>query len=172
METPNVRKLLIGGILCLGAIMMLVGSIGDAPTFQRIPGSEDHSLTDPEHAYLAYMVPRLDRLIEEATAVSSLVDQRSRNVIALQGYGSRITTLATNIIEWDDENEVPDVFLASHASMLRAAGDLQGLIDEAQSALLRLDFALVGDMIPRFESAVSTAQSVRDALPPAAGSPV
>lgn len=171
MKTANLRKLLIGGIVSLGAIMTLVGSVGDAPTLERIPDSRDRFLTDSEHAYLAYMVPRVDRLIDEATAVSSLVDERSRNVIALQGYGSRITTIATDIIEWDDENEVPDVFLASHASLLRAAGDLRGLIHEAQIALRRLDFAGVGDMIPRFESAVSTAQSVRDALPPADGSP-
>lgn len=171
MATPTFRKLLIGGILCMGAIMTLVGSIGDAPTFERISNPGNHSLTDPEQAYLAYMVPRLDRLIEEVTAVSSLVDERSRNIIALQGYGNRITTLTSDIIEWDDENEVPDDFLPSHASLLRVAGDLRGLVDEAQGALLRLDFAGVGDMIPRFEGAVSTAQRVRDALPSGAGSP-
>ena len=171
MRTPHVRNLLMGGMLCLGAVMILVSSIGDAPTFVDGPASRDDSLTAAEQAYLEFMVPRLDRLIDEATAVSSLVDERSRNIFALRGYGNRMTALTTDILEWDDGNEVPESFLASHGLLLRTAEELQALIGEAQAALLRFDFAGVGDMIPRFESAISSAQAVRDALPPAAGSP-
>lgn len=170
MTTLKVGKLLMVGMFCLGALMTLVVSLGDAPTLEQMPASGDHSLTASEHAYLAFMLPRLDRLIDEATAVSSLVDDRSRNIVALSGYGNRINVLTTDIMEWDDGNEVPDVFLASHASLLRAAGELHVLIDEAQSALLRFDFTGVGDLIPRFDSAVSTAQTVRDTLPSAANS--
>lgn len=171
MRTPHIRNLLIGGMLCLGAFMTLAGSVGDTPALDRIPASRDYSLTATEQAYVEFMVPRLDRLIDEATAVSSLVDERSRNIFALRGYGNRITALTTDILEWDDGNEVPETFLSSHGSLLRTTEELQALIGEAQTALLRFDFAGVGDMIPRFESAISTAQAVRDALPPAAGSP-
>jgi len=116
-------------------------------------------------------VPRLDQLIEEATSVSALVDERSRNFFALQGHGNRIMALTTDIIEWDDENKVPDAFVASHSSLVRTATALQGLIGDAQGALRRFNFQGVDDLIPRFDSAVSDARAVRATLPRAADSP-
>lgn len=151
--------------------MTLVGSLEAPPTLEPIPVSRELSLTPAEQAYLAFMAPRLDRLIDETTSVSSLVDERSRNIIALRGHGNRIAALTTDIIGWDDDKEVPAAFLASHELLLTTAGQLDALIDEAEGALLRLDFAHIGDMIPRFDSAVAAAQTVRDTLPLAGDSP-
>lgn len=151
--------------------MTWVGSTGTSPVLEQIPYSRDHSLTAAEQAYLAFMVPRLDRLIDEATAVSSLVDKRSRNIFALRAHGNRITALTSEITEWDDDEEVPGNFVASHESLLATANGLGALIDDAQGAFLRLDFAAVGDMIPRFNSTVAAVQTVRDTLPSAGDSP-
>lgn len=164
-------KLVISGILCLGGVMTLVGSTEDSPALETAPYSRDRSLTTAEQAYLGFMAPRLDRLIDEATAVSSLVEERSRNIIVLRGHGNRITALTNEIIEWDDDKEVPGDLLASHSSLLAVADELNRLIDEAQSAFLRFDFAGVGEMIPLFDSAVSAARTVRDTLPSKGDSP-
>lgn len=171
VTTSRMGKLVIVGVLCLGAVMTVIGSSEDAPTLEPLPYPRDHSLSASEHAYLAFMVPRVDRLIDEAMAVSSLVDERSRNIIALRGHGNRIAVLTADIVEWEDSKEVPVDFVASHVALLVVAQELDGLIDAAQSALVRLDFADVGDLIPRFNKAVAEAHVVQDALHAAGGSP-
>lgn len=171
MSTSKPGRLVVVGIVCLGAVMTLVGSLESSPKLEPVPLVQERSLTSAEQAYLAFMAPRLDRLIVETTSVSSLVDERSRNIIALRGHGNRITVLTTDIIGWDDDKEVPAEFVPSHELLLTTAGQLNALIDEAEGALLRFDFAGIGDMIPRFDSAVAAAQTVRNTLPLAGDSP-
>lgn len=171
MSTSKPGRLVIVGIVCLGAVMTLVGSLESSPKLEPVPVAQELSLTSAEQGYLAFIAPRLDRLIVETTSASSLVDERSRNIIALRGHGNRITVLTTDIIGWDDDKEVPAEFLASHELLLTTAGQLNALIDEAEGALLRFDFARMGDMIPRFDSAVAAAQRVRNTLPLAGDSP-
>lgn len=144
--------------------MTLLTSIHDAPSLELIGGSRDRALTQLEQAYLDFMLPRLDRLVEEGTVISSLVEDHSRNVVALRRHGSRITTLTTAIIEWDTHNAVPARFLASHAMMVAAADELQTLIREAENAFMQFDFGGVAELIPRFDTAIETVRTARDSL--------
>lgn len=111
------------------------------------------------------MVPRLDRLIQESTAVSNLVDGRSRDVLALSRHGSRITGLTNAIAQWDSSNQVPGRFRSAHASLLASADELETLIGEARRSLMSFDFSKMRDLVPRFDKATATIQAVREALP-------
>lgn len=162
--------LMLGGMLCLGSLMIAVGTIEDAPELPAASYADNQSLTAGERTYLSFMVPRLDRLVDEVSAVSSLVSKHSRNIIALRGHGSRITALTREIIEWDDDNTVPADFLARHRSLIATTERLQELIDDAQNAFLRLDFESITDMIPRFDSTAVAVQTARDTFPPAGDS--
>lgn len=170
MSKQNGARLLLTGVLGLGAIMTLLGSPVNVPALPSVSYSENQSLTAAEQAYLAFIVPRLDRLIEEVTEVSTLVDRHSRNIIALRSHGNRITALTREIIEWDDENAAPVSFLARHESLIATVGELQRLIDDAQRAFARLDFDRITAMVPRFNSAATATQTIRNTLPPAGDS--
>jgi hypothetical protein len=171
VKTSRLDTVLLAGLLCIGSIATLVSSTDDTPSLEPISGPRDRSLTQAEQAYLDFVLPRLDLLIEEGRAVSSLVDQHSRNVVALRRHGNRITVLTTEIIEWDRDHVVPSRFLASHTVLVAAADELHTLIAEAQDALVRFDFSGVVDLIPRFDSALGTIQTARHALPLPAGFP-
>ncbi len=157
---------LLVAILCAGAVWALVSTVEDAPPLQPAPGTEDQSLTEEERTYLLYMLPRLNLLIEEGAVVTALVDQRSRDVIALTRHGNRMTAVASDIIEWESHSEIPGHFLASHRALVTAASELRLLIGDAGGALLRFDFSGVADLIPQFENALAAIQDTRDELQP------
>lgn len=161
----RIAKSSLVGLLCLGAIATMVSSIGDSPDLEPVLDPDDYSMTPGGQAYVAFMVPRRDRLIDESSAVSSLVAERGRNRIGLRGRGSRINALTSEIMDWNSSNSVPDRFRGTHGLLVGAADELSGSINEAQSAFLRLDFEGMGDLATRFERASATVRTVRDPLP-------
>lgn len=152
-------------IVALGAVMTLAGAIQHAPVLSPVSSFEDTTLLATERAYLNFMVPRLDRLIQEGTAVSTLVDERSRDVLALSRHGNRISALTSDILEWDSANAVPARFRSAHSSLIASAEDLETLIVEARRALLTFDFSDMSTLAPRFGDATATMRRVRDTLP-------
>lgn len=152
-------------VLALGAVVTMVGAIRDAPVLGPVPGPGEASLLDGERAYLNFMVPRLDRLIQEGTAVSTLVNERSRDVLSLSRHGNRISALTSDILEWDSANAVPARFLSAHASLVASAEELETLIEEARRTLLTFDFSEMSMLVPRFDDATATMRTVRETLP-------
>lgn len=162
---PRSRPWTLVAILALGGVLTIVSSLQDAPVLERPPDGGDPSLHTTERAYLDFMVPRLDRLIQEGSAVSTLVDGRSRDVLALSRHGFRISALAGEVIDWDSTNPVPSRFLSTHASLLASAHELEALIGEARQALLTFSFNDMSTLVTRFDDATATMRNVREMLP-------
>ncbi|HEV2067268.1 MAG TPA: hypothetical protein VGR08_10550, partial [Thermomicrobiales bacterium] len=103
--------------------------------------------------------------IQEGTAVSTLVNERSRDVLSLSRHGNRISALTSDILEWDSANAVPARFLSAHASLVASAEELETLIEEARRTLLTFDFSEMSMLVPRFDDATATMRTVRETLP-------
>jgi hypothetical protein len=146
-----------------------VGSIQDDPSLGSVRLETAPDLDGDERAYVEYVVPRLDRLIEEGSVVSGLVAERSRNLLALNARGTRIRTLCGQLVSPGTAVPVPARFTASHADLVAAAEGMNAAIDDAEGMLATFDFDGMAEVVPRFEGALDTMRRVRDALPAASG---
>lgn len=117
-----------------------------------------------------FMEPRLLVLLDSAEEVEAMVEERSRNVVALRAEASRIEALVSEIDEYLLGTEVP-ASMAGVVQHYRLGTDLiLTAIDGAWNALQSFDFSVVPGLIPIFsegtdhvELAISTLHDLQDA---------
>lgn len=162
---------MLATVIAVGAILSLFSSVQDDPALGVVREDPAAELTAEEGAYTRFVVPRLDRLIEEGAAVSSLVADRSRNLIALNAHANRIDSLTRDIRDWPADYPVPPRFQDAHDTLVRAGLTINGVIDDAEGMLTTLDFGGMSDLIPRFDSALAQLREVRASWPVAVQEP-
>lgn len=145
------------GILCRGLA---------TPDINPVTVSRAAALTPEETAYLRFMYPRLVSLQEEIDSLSTLVDERSRNLIALQGHRTRIKDLSDQITQWQTMHTVPPGFQDSNTRLMADVNELTVLMVDAEGALRRFDFSGVAALVPRFETVHSQLSQIEAELRP------
>lgn len=135
-------------LLGIGAAGIIVAGGGATRIYDPLPANA--TLSADEDAYVAYVGPRLQELVDEMTQVTTLVRQRSRNIIKLNTHGVRITTLAAEIQDYGDQYGVPRRFATVDASIRDGCKLATDSIQEARDTLITFDFSAIPALIPKF----------------------
>ena len=117
-----------------------------------------------EATYYEYVAPRLDRLVREIDRATALVEERSRNIVALSTHGARIEELARQIEAYGRTHPVPPRFATVHEHILEGTGIATATIAEARNAFQRLDFSAIPALIPRFRHGANLLHEAADTL--------
>ncbi len=131
-----------------GALAILAA--GGGATHVYIPVTPASGLRADEREYVEFVTPRLQELVVETSAVTVLVQNRSRNVLALNSHGTRITQLATDIRNFGDLHGVPARFAAVDHDIRGGLTLVTGTIAQARDALFRFQFDPIPNLIPQF----------------------
>ena len=116
---------------------------------------EVEGLSDAETAYYEYVAPRLDRLVTEVDDVVVMVEEKSRDVLALTISGRRIEELTDEIAEYGEQNGVPDRFQGVHASVLDATETATYTFDQARESLRTFEFSRMTGLVHDFKNAAN-----------------
>ncbi|MGI8404466.1 MAG: hypothetical protein ACR2OE_06830, partial [Thermomicrobiales bacterium] len=108
------------------------------------------TLTPDETSYVEFVSPRLEELVDETSAVTVLVQERSRNVVALNSRGVRISELSSEIESFGDQHGVPTRFKQVDISIRDGLALANRAINNAHKALLRFRFDSIPTLIPEF----------------------
>jgi hypothetical protein len=136
-------------LLLVGAVGISLAGAGETRTYA--PLAVTGSLTADERAYVDYVSPRLQELVDEMTAVTTLVNERSRNIISLNSHGNKIALISKEITEWGNEHGVPARFAEIDAQIRTGSKIATGTMDRARKALLTLNFSSIPELIPQFD---------------------
>ena len=109
------------------------------------------SPSDPDRlAFREFMEPRLLVLLDTAETVESMVQEQSRNVVALRAEAGRIESLVNEIDEYLADLEIT-TSVAGIIEQYRQGSELILMsIDGAWSALRSFDFSMLPELIPLF----------------------
>lgn len=146
---PFSRSVVILALIALGAVGISLAGAGQTRTYA--PLALSGTFTPAETAYLDYVSPRLEELVDEMTAVTALVNAKSRNVIALNSHGNRIEAISGEITDWGDRNGIPPRFAPIDAQIRHGSEIALDTMSRARKALLTLDFAAIPNLIPEFD---------------------
>ena len=135
-------------LLSTSAIVML--SAGGGATRMYAPVEPTAALSPDEQAYVAFVSPRLEELVDVTSAVTVLVQERSRNVVALNSQGVRIEELSSEIKDFGDQHGVPARFKQVDIAIRNGMELANGAIENARKALLRFRFDAIPKLIPEF----------------------
>lgn len=109
------------------------------------------SPSDPDRlAFREFMEPRLRVLLEAAETVESMVQDRSRNVVALRAEASRIESLVNEIDEYLVNLEIADSMTGVIQQYHLGSELILTSVDGAWSALRSFDFSMLPELIPLF----------------------
>ncbi|HEV2072222.1 MAG TPA: hypothetical protein VGR29_01155, partial [Thermomicrobiales bacterium] len=128
------------------------------------------SLTVDEETYYRFVAPRLDRMVVEVDRVADMVNGKSRDIIALTISANRIETLSEAIVEFGEQNGVPERFGYVHHCILQSTGTFAYAFDEARSALSRFDFSAMTVLVPQFNDAAHMLHLAQEEMTSIAGS--
>ncbi len=107
-QRPSRRPALIKLMLLL--LVTVVGvskvTVEDIHLGEAAPPST--SLAVDEETYYRFVAPRLDRMVVEVDGVAEMVNDKSRDIIALTISANRIETLSEAIVEFGEQNGVPE----------------------------------------------------------------
>ena len=137
-------------ILLLATSVIVILSAGGGATRVYAPVQPTAALSPDERAYVEFVSPRLEELVDETSAVTVLVQERSRNVVALNSRGVRISELSSEIKDFGDQQGVPGRFMQVDISIRDGLTLANGAIDNARKALLRFRFDSIPKLIPEF----------------------
>lgn len=144
-------------VLLVLALLLIFGSIAVmVTTAQNITlgrAGEVEGLTDDETAYYEYVAPRLDRLVTEVDDVVVMVEGKSRDILTLTISGARIEELAGEIVDYGEQNGVPDRFAGMHASILDATETATYTFGQARESLRTFDFSRMTGLVEDFQNA-------------------
>lgn len=132
-------------------------------------GAVRTSGTSTENAtFREFVLPRLQKLLISVERVETMVEDRSRNILALQANAARIETLFDEIDDYLDTRDSPAEFQEVVALYRLGRDEVLIAIEGARSALASLDFGEIPSLIPRFTAgreylvqAVSTLESTQ-----------
>lgn len=161
----------LAGPLASLFVMMAMGVVWMTYATASVPQlSEPPSLStttsEPDRGYIDYVTPRLDALIEETDAVATLVEERSRNILALQRHANRIEALVDDLTQYSDQHTVPRRFESIHEDILSGGTEVETIIQNARGAMVRFDFTSLPTLLDRFERASELLVEAREQLDP------
>lgn len=153
--------LVLAALILTSAVGVIVSTAQD---LHLEPAADASHLTEEESAYYEYVVPRLDRLVTEVDDVVEMVDEKSRDIIALTISGSRIEELTGEIVAFGESQGVPDRFADIHETILEATDTATYTFDQARKALRSFDFSRMTGLVAEFKAAASGLHEAQDAL--------
>jgi hypothetical protein len=142
-------------------ILLLVTALGVAmSTASNIalgePKPASQTLTVDERTYYEFVAPRLDRLVVEIDGVVTMVEGKSRDILALTISGDRIEALTDEIVGYGEAHGVPSRFASVHDLIVGGTTDVTYIFDQARAALRRFDFSRITTLVSHFDSAAQT----------------
>lgn len=137
-------------ILLFSTSAIVILSAGGGATRVYAPVQPKVALSPEETSYVEYVSPRLEELVDQTSAVTVLVQERSRNVVALNSRGVRISELSSEIESFGEQHGVPTRFKQVDISIRDGLALANGAIDNARKALLRFRFDSIPTLIPEF----------------------
>lgn len=143
-------QMLTALILLFSTSVIVILSAGGGATRVYAPVQPKLTLTPEETSYVQFVSPRLEELVDETSAVTVLVQERSRNVVALNSRGVRISELSSEIESFGDQHGVPTRFKQVDISIRDGLALANGAINNAHKALLRFRFDSIPTLIPEF----------------------
>lgn len=146
-KTPH---LVIVALLLIGSIGVMITTASDINLGAAGPVS---GLTEDESTYYAYVAPRLDRLVAEVDDVVTMVEGKSRDIVALTVGGNRIETLSREIAIFGEEHGVPERFRPVHASIISATNTTSHTFGQARKALRTFDFSVMSGLVTELKTA-------------------
>lgn len=153
---PFLILILIGGIVTATVALQTVN-------VQEID-IESTELTVDEEAYYEYVSPRMEILVDEVTSTRGMVENKSRDIMALTRAGNIIETLTGEIRAYGEENGVPPLFADVHTQILEASDTVNFTFQEARTALRTFNFSGMSDLVAGFGEAADSFTACRDDL--------
>lgn len=148
-------------------VLMVATAIGVALVPLGTPNSSD----DDTGEFRAFMEPRLAALVDSAVAVDGMVNEKSRNILALRSESNRIEVLVTEIDGWLAEHDAPAWATPIVQDYRDGTDRVQTAITAAYEAIARFDFSKMASMIPVFDEGTQLLQRALDTLRESAGAP-
>lgn len=141
------------------------------------PAPAAASLTPQEHAYYAYVSPRLHQLVGEADRLAELGSHKSRNVLALQQGYNRVTKLIGEIRAYGKAHGVPSRFAAASQNFERGATQMTNTMAASEQAFFKFKWDELNAQLVKFQDANTSLRAAMAALdrsggvatPPATG---
>lgn len=146
-----------GGILLL---LMALTAIGVSLAPLGVPALGD----DDSDEFRAFMEPRLMVLYESASAVNSMVTEKSRNILAIRAESNRIEALTDEIDAWLADHDVPAWAEPIVRDYREGSAKVDTAISAAYEAIGSFDFSQMASMIPVFDEGTDLLQRALDTL--------
>jgi hypothetical protein len=154
---PANRQPILFSLLVLLLVTMVGVSISTASDIaigEARPASRNLSVD--ERTYYEFVAPRLDRVVVEVDNVVSMVDGKSRDIVALTVSGDRIEELTDDIVGFGATNGVPSRFADVHRLIVGGTESVTYTFDEARKALRRFNFSQMTTLVSQFDSGART----------------
>lgn len=119
-------------------------------------------LTVDERTYYEFVAPRLDRLVAEIDDVVTMVDGKSRDILALTFSGDRIEELKNEILNFGETNGIPSRFADVHKLVVSGTEQVTYTFGEARAALRRFNFSQMAMLVTQFNHAADTLHLAQD----------
>lgn len=169
--TTSSRRQPIAVALVLLLLVTMIGvsisTASDIALGTAAPASE--TLTVDERTYYEYVAPRLDRLVSEVDDVVTMVDGRSRDIIALSVSGDRIEALIDEIVDFEATHGVPERFADVHMLIIDGSDTVAYTFGEARTALRTFNFSHMSSLVQQFGIAAQTLHNAQDQMLAVAG---
>ena len=167
MPHPTHHRTQRNSMITAIALLLVVTIIGVAmSTASHISLHDPHPssavLTVDERTYYEFVAPRLDRLVDEINDVVTMVDGKSRDILALTISGNRIEDLRDDILNFGETNGVPQKFVDVHELVVSATEQVTYTFDEARAALRRFNFSQMTTLVTQFNHAAETLHLAQD----------
>jgi hypothetical protein len=167
VQTRGTKVPVILVILLITSALGVVVSTANDIGLGTVPDAR--GLSDDETAYYEYVAPRLDRLVVEIDDVVQMVEEKSRDILALTVSGNRIEELTREITHYGEQHGVPDRFGEIHQVILEATGIAFYTFDQARQALRTFNFSRMTGLVQDFQGAADGLHWADDQLEAIAG---
>jgi hypothetical protein len=162
---PANRRSILISVLILLLVTVLGVSISTASDIALGEAQlTSQPLTVDERTYYEFVAPRLDRLVVEIDAVVTMVEGKSRDIIALTISGNRIEELTNEIVRFGESNGVPSRFADVHETIMGGTETVTYTFDQARAALRTFDFSQMTALVTRFNDAAETLHAAQDQM--------
>lgn len=108
------------------------------------PASNPDSIT-------GYVVPRMVALNETITSVRGMIEERSRNIVALRANADRIDRLVAEIDRWISESGEAHLVADAVREYELGRDTVREAIDDARTALATFDFSGMAALVGQFD---------------------
>ena len=152
----------LAALLVMTTIGVSISTASDISLDAPPPASQ--ALSVDERSYYEFVAPRLDRLVVEVDEVVTMVDGKSRDIIALTVHGDRIEELTDEIVTFGEEHGIPPRFDDVHGLIVSGTDTVTYTFGEARLALRRFNFSKMTTLVSEFDAAAQTLHRAQDQM--------